>query len=126
MIVRVDASRVAVRKIELYRVLPDRRCGLRTRLGLEHGQQRRRRKSRRSFTERFFFEAFVVARRARTILAQIRKIEMAGVTVNPGNVHTRAAAYMNLHAGGLAALVDRQRHRSSALGLLLTDLFKQP
>jgi len=35
---------------------------------------------------------------------------MAGVAIGPGDVHTRAAAHMNFHAGGLAALVDGNRH----------------
>src|ERR1700757_2148933 len=104
MIVGIDASGVTVRKRKLYRVLPYWGCGLRAGLGLEHRQCGRRPKSGGSFAERFFFNAFVVACRARAVLAKVSEIEMAGVAVGPGNVHTRAAAYVNFHAGGLAAL----------------------
>ena len=113
MIVGVDASGVTVGKRQLNRVLPYGSRRLRAGLGLEHGQRGGRSEGGRSFPERFFFDAFIVARRAGTILAQICKIEMAGVTVGPGNVHTRAGAYVNFHAGGLAALVDGNGHGRS-------------
>ena len=113
MIVGVDASGVTVGKRKLYRVLPYWGCGLRAGLGLEHGQRGRRSEGGGGFAERFFFDAFIVAGRAGAILAQICKIEMAGVTVGPGNIHTCTTADVNFHAGGLAALVDGNGHGRS-------------
>ena len=37
---------------------------------------------------------------------------MARMAVGPGDVHTRATANVNLHAGRLASLVDRKWHFS--------------
>ena len=91
-------------------VLADGRGGLRARLGLEHWQRSRGSKRRRRFGERFFFDAFVVTGGARTVFAEICEIEVAGVAVGPGDVHTSAGADVNLHAGGLASLVDGKRH----------------
>ena len=59
---------------------------------------------------RFFLDAFVIAGRARTVVSEVDKIEMARVTVGPSDVHTRAAAHVNLHAGRLASRVDGKRH----------------
>src|SRR5579859_7765619 len=113
MIVGVDAGGVSAREGKLYRVVANRRSRLRARFGVEHWPGRRRGKRRRSFRERIFFKTFVVAGRARTILPQISEIEMAGMAVGPGDIHARAGADVNFHAGGLAALVDGNGHKKS-------------
>src|SRR4030095_8099982 len=115
MFVGINSRRMAVGKRNLNRVLADRLCRLCPRLGLEHGQRRGARNRGCTLGERFVLEASVVAGGAGTFLAQIDEIEVARVPVRPGNVHTRSAADVNLHAGWLAALIDRIRHKGSCL-----------
>ena len=110
MIVGVDARGVAIRKSDLNRVIPYLRSGLSARLGLEHGQRRRRCHSRGEGFESFFLAALVVAGRAGTLVAQIRKIVMAGVAVSPGDVYTGAARYVNFDASWLFSQVERSGH----------------
>ena len=109
MVVGVDAGGVAVGKRDLNGVIPYLRGGFGARLGLEHGQRGRRGHSRRR-PEGCFFVALVVARRARALVAQIREIVMARVSVCPGNVHTGATRNVNLDASRFFSRVDGCRH----------------
>src|SRR5690349_23553416 len=110
MVVRVDARGVAVGKRDLNGVIPHLRGSFGTRLGLEHGQRRRRRHSLRERLESFFLSAFVVAGSAGALVAQVCEIVMAGVAVGPGDVHTGAARNVNFHASGLFSRVEGSWH----------------
>src|SRR5437763_2560101 len=94
MIVGVDARGVAIRKSDLNGVIPYLRSGLSARLGLEHGQGRRRCHSRGEGFESFFLAALVVGGRAGTFVAQIRKIVMAGVAGRREDLFTGASRYV--------------------------------
>jgi len=94
-------------------VLPYRLSGLRARLWFKHGQSRRL-KRRGGIRQRFLLLSFIVACGAWAVVAQIHKVVMARVPVGPGNVHTRAAAHVYLHAGGLASQISRDRHLQCA------------
>jgi len=121
MIVGVDARGVAIRKSDLNRVIPYLRSGLSARLGLEHGQRRRRCHSRGEGFESFFLATLVVAGRAGTLVAQIRKIVMAGVAVSPGDVYTGAARYVNFDASWLFSQVERSGHFRSLQFIVLSS-----
>src|SRR5207248_11312403 len=72
--------------------------GLRARLRFEHWQHRRRSRSRCERLEGRLLGALVVAGGARAFVAQVRKIVVAGMSVSPGDVHARAARYVNFDA----------------------------
>lgn|SRR6266700_202046 len=110
MVVSVDAGGVAVGKRNLNRVIPYLRGGFGARLGLEHGERRRRRHSWREGLESLFFAALIVAGRAGAFVAQVGKIVVASVAVGPGDVHTSAAGNVNLDAGRLFSRVEGSGH----------------
>lgn len=116
MIVGVDPRRVAIGKRDLNRVIPYLRRSLGARLGLEHGQRRRRRHSRRGVGG-CFFVALVIAGRAGTFVAQIREIVMAHVAVGPRNVHAGTTGNVNLDASRLFARIEGSRHASGVFRL---------
>jgi len=87
MVVGVDAGRVAVGKGDLDGVVPYLRGRLCAGFRLEHGKRGRRSKSRRGFGKRFFLGAFVVARGAGAVIAEVGKIEMRDVAVGPSDVN---------------------------------------
>ncbi len=123
LIVAVDPGVMPIGKVNLNRIAADRRCGLRPRLGFEHWEHRRCRRQwyrRRAavsvrrigffpFRVCFFF-AFIVTRRARARVAQVRKIIVTGVTVGPGNIHSSAARNMNFYGNRFFAGIERSRH----------------
>jgi len=110
VLVGIDACWVAIRKWNLNGVLADRRRRLRAGLRLEHRQRGWRSKRGRRFSKRFFLDAFVVAGSARTVLAQVGKIEMARVPIGPHNIDARATADVNFYACGYPSLVNGQWH----------------
>lgn len=91
---------------QLDRVIPYLRRGLGPRLRLVH---RKHRGGSRHATERdgyFLLATLIVTRRARAVIPQQRKIEVAFVAVGPGNVHARARFHVNFHRGRFFALVN--------------------
>ena len=54
--------------------------------------------------------AFIIAARARTRIAQIRKIVVAGVTVRPSDIHSRAGGHVNLYRCRFFAWIKRSSH----------------
>src|SRR5437879_1897155 len=98
VIIAEDAGGVAVGKGDLDGVIADG-CGLLSAsLGLKHGQGCRG--SWRGTRKRGFSYSLVIARSARTFVAQVWEIVMAGVAVGPDDVDTRAAGHVNFYAGG--------------------------
>jgi len=89
MIVGIDAGGMTVRKRNLDGVVAHLRGGSRSRLGLEHRQRWRRRECGRSFRQQVFLAAFVVAGGARTVVAQIKEIEVGSVAVRPSDIYAR-------------------------------------
>src|SRR5580693_3220077 len=100
---------MSVGEIYFYGVMADSLRSFRARLRLEHRQDAGwnwSRCSRRRWNFGGFFRALVTARGARTVLAQINKIVMAGMAVRPCNVHTRACGHVNFHVGWLLTGVE--------------------
>lgn len=96
---------MAIVKTKLDGVVPYLGGGLSARLGLIHRQQRRRGHVPEGDGD-FFLPALIVASGARTVVAQQGKIEVALVAIGPGDVHTRARLYVNLHRDRFSAFVD--------------------
>src|SRR5271163_1511005 len=78
-----NARRVAIRKLNLQRVVPHRIGALGGDARLVHGEQRRGARA----AALGFLLALVVAQRARAMIAQVRKIVATGVLVRPGDLH---------------------------------------
>ena len=99
VLITEDAGIVAIVEIDLHGVVADLGGGLGANFGFEHGQHRRGDGS--GFGARatvlLFLIALVVARGAGTFFAEIRKIVMADVIVGPGDIHARAAGYVNFN-----------------------------
>src|SRR5580704_5834694 len=89
-----NARRVAIRKLNLQRVVPHRIGALGGDARLIHGQQRRATRG----AALGFLLALVVAQRAGAMIAQIRKIVTAGVLVRPGDFHALARRDVHLDA----------------------------
>lgn len=112
VIVREDAGIVPVSKVKLNGVSTYGIGRLRLRLWLEHRQRRRRCKGRVAPGEVFFLRAFVIAGRARTLVAQVRKVVMRVMAIRPSNVEASARRNVNLDVGWFLALVDGSRHEN--------------
>src|SRR5207247_10577625 len=110
MVVAVDACRVAVGEAELDGVVPHLCGGLSAWLGLEHGQRGRWLECRSQLGERGLLFPCVVTGGARTLLAQISELVVAGMPVGPGDVHTRAARNVDLDARWFFSWVEGGRH----------------
>lgn len=67
-------------------------------------------------TELAVLVAFFAASSAGAVLAQVRKIVMAGVRVGPGNVHAFPAGDADFHVHRFLADVERDRHRFISRG----------
>jgi hypothetical protein len=122
MVVAVDASRVAVGEADLNGIITHLRGGLGARFGFEHGQRGR---GLGYLAERLLLLSGVVAGGAGTLLAQVRKLVVAGVAVGPSDIHTRAARNMNLEAGWFFSRVRRSGHSldvALALGFAVAAL----
>jgi hypothetical protein len=112
---RVNSGTMSVGEIYFYGVVAYSLRGFRARLRLKHRQHARRnrpRSSRGRWNFGGFFRALVTACGARTVLAQINKIVMAGMAVRPCNVHTRACGHVNFHVGWLLTGVEWSGHFS--------------
>ena len=109
MIVTENSSGVAVGERNLDRVVADGRGGLGARLGLEHGQGGGRSGTRAGKGALSY--PLVIASGAGALVAKIGKIVVTRMTVGPGNVDARAAAYMNLYRGGLLTGINGYGHR---------------
>ena len=110
IIVRIDAGGVAVRERNLDGVVPYLRGGSGARLWLEHGQDRRRGECSGSFGQRSLFISLVIASGAGTLLAEINKVVVGGMTVEPGYVYARVAGDVDFYASWLAAGMERDGH----------------
>lgn len=99
---------MAIVEADLDGVVPYLRGGLRARLRLVHGQERRGGKIHGG--EGFLLGAFIVAGRAGTMVAEKRKIEVAGMAVRPGDVDTRARFHVHFYGSWLLALIDGCGH----------------
>jgi hypothetical protein len=110
LFIAVDSRGVPIAESDLDRVVPYRRGSFRRRFGLEHRQDRRRRRSRPSPRKLTFLLALVIASSARTHVPQVREIVMTGVPVGPRNIHTGAVGHVNLHARGLLPRIDKDWH----------------
>jgi hypothetical protein len=122
LFVAVNPGVVPVGEVNLNRVVPYRRSGLRLRFGFEHRQKRRTRGHRHprrsgssfafgfpSFGLRFFLPR-VIACGTRAGIAQVRKVIVARMPVRPGNIHTRAARDVNFYRCRLFSWVTRRGH----------------
>jgi len=118
MVVGVDAGGVPVCKGDLNGVVPDLRGGFGTRLGFKHRKSRRRGHPQCQRLEGIFLFAFVVARRAGALVAQIREFVVARVPVRPGNVHAGAARNMNLDAGRFFPRIEGCGHALGSYSVL--------
>ena len=127
IIIAEDAGGVAIVEIDLNGVIADLRGGISTRFGLIHGEQGRSGDVHRRHG--FFLGTLVVASRARANVAEVREIEMAGVTVSPSDVDAGTRFDVNFDGGGLFALVQGSGHgaisnRQSLLVYSATDRLK--
>jgi hypothetical protein len=109
MVVAVDAGGMAVGERELDGVVSDGVGGFGGGLGLEHGENGGRSRTRGG--EGGFLFALVVAGGAGTFVAEIGEVVVAGVAVGPGDVHTSAGGDVNFYAGGFFSWIKRSGHR---------------
>jgi hypothetical protein len=113
MVVGVDAGRMAVGERDLDGVVPYLGCGGGSCFWLEHRKNRGRGKGRRSFGERFFLGAFVVAGGAGAVVAEIGKVEMRDMAVGPGDVYAGVCGDVDFDARGFTAGMERNGHGKS-------------
>jgi len=105
----VDSGSVTIRKFYLDRVVPHCCGALRSHTRLEHGQHGTRSNASTGGYTRLFFP-FVIAQRARTLITQIRKIEVAGVPIRPRNVNAFAGRNAHFHVHRFLSHIVRYRH----------------
>jgi hypothetical protein len=108
VVIAVDAGGMTVVECDLEGVIPHLRGGIGPGLWLVHRQQRRSRKIQPS--SGFFFAPLVIACSTGALLAQIRKIEMAAVTIGPCDIHARRSFHMDSNGRWFLALVKWCRH----------------
>jgi hypothetical protein len=111
VLVAEDPGGMPVIENDLDRIVPNLGGGIGAGLGLVHGQQRRSRKIERG--RHLFFAALVIACGAGALVAQIGKIEVAGVSVSPSDIHAGTGLHVNFHLGGFFALVEWCGHGKS-------------
>ena len=111
VVVAENSGGVAVGEMNLDGVVPYLGGLLSASFGLEHGKNGGR--SGREGGKSFLFGSLVVASGTGAIVAQIRKVEMAGVAVAPGDIDTGAGLDVNLDLSGLFALIDGSGHEFS-------------
>lgn len=99
MVEAVDARRVTVGEFDLDSISADGRGGASRNLGLEHRQSG----AIDRVTGGLVLAVALPARCAGAMLAEIRKIVVAGMRVGPGNVHTGAGGDVDFHFDGLLA-----------------------
>lgn len=112
MVVAVDARSMAVSERELDGVVPNSVRGFGGGLGLEHGENSGRSRTRGG--EGGFLFALVVAGGAGAFVAEVSEVVVAGVAVGPDDVHASAGGDVNFYAGGLFARVDGSRHETKS------------
>src|ERR1700733_660906 len=103
-----DPCRVAIRKLNLHRIVPHRIRALRRHLRFKHWQWRTR-----CAANVLHFFSLVVAKRARAIVAKIWKIEVAGMTVSPCDIHSLARGDPYLDINWLFSRFEWNGHRVS-------------
>lgn len=108
VVVAVDTGGVPVVENDLDGVIPHLRGGIGAGHWFVHRQQRRSRKIEGG--RLLFFSALVVTHGTRALIAQIRKIEMAGVAIGPSDIHAGPGFHMDFHRRGFFALVEWCRH----------------
>ena len=105
-----DAGRVAIRELDLNRVVPHRRRSLRSDPWLVHWKHGR---DLGGPTRLCFLLTFVVAHGTGAGVAQIRKIVMARVGIGPGDIDTCPGGNVNFQASWLFSDVEWNRHGNS-------------
>jgi hypothetical protein len=69
-----------------------------------------------------FLLPLIVAHCARTLVAEVCEVVMAGVAVGPCDIHAGARGHMDFHAGRFSSNVKRYRHRLT----ILAEVFSVP
>ncbi len=127
MVVAVDTGGVPIRKAQLHGVVADDGGGLCSRLGFEHRQSRKDgTPGRCRGGEGFFFAAFVVARGAGTLLAQIGKVVVTGVAIGPDDVDASAGFHVNLNVARFLSRIERNGHTGEGRQLFSFPLQQSP
>jgi hypothetical protein len=116
VIIAVDSGGVAVGEADLDGVVAHGGGGLRAGLGFEHRQRSRGCGARAGELALLF--AIIVAGSARAFVAKISEVVVAGVTVGPGDVDTRAGSDVNFHGGGFFPGIDGNGHVARSWGPL--------
>src|SRR6202022_2918176 len=115
MLETVDAGGMSVCKFDLNGVTADGRGPPGGHSGFKHRQDRRRlaRTGGRSHARLFF--AFVIARRARTLLPQVREVVVARVAVGPDDIDALAGRHLHLDLNRFFPRIEWNRHWNSIL-----------
>jgi len=108
IVVAEDAGGVAIVEIDLDSVVADLGGGIGARLGLVHREERGSGEVRGGGV--FFFCALVVASGAGAIVAEIGKIEVAGMAVGPGDVDAGAGFDVDFDVDRFFAVIDGGGH----------------
>lgn len=118
VIITENSRGMAIIKADLDSVTAYLRSRLGSCFGLVHRQQRGCGKIPGGHG--FLFSALVVAGSTGAMVAEKRKIEMAGVAIGPDNIHTCAGLDVNLYFFGLFSWIEWCRHKKlSVLSLEL-------
>src|ERR1700684_937327 len=102
-----DPCRVTIRELNLHRVVPHGIRALRRYLRLEHRQR-----GTGCTANVFHFFSLIIAERARAVVAKIWKIEVAGMTVSPCDVHALARGDPNLYVNRLFSRFEWNGHKA--------------
>jgi hypothetical protein len=104
-----DSGRVAIRKFDLDRVIPNGS----SRFGRHPRFEHRQRRCAGPCCPLGFFLAFVVAHGAGARITEIVETVVALVSVSPTNVDPFSCRQMNLQAGRLFSRIERDRHQDA-------------
>ena len=116
-----DPCRVAIRELNLHRIVPHRIRALRRHLRLKHWQWRTR-----CAANVLHFFSLVVAKRARAIVAKIWKIEVAGMTVSPCDIHSLARGDPDLYVNRLFSRFEWNGHQGQFSAEIVIICWRRP
>lgn len=108
VVVAVNSSRVPIAEIDLDGVVSDLSCALRAGFRLIHREKWRRLK--RWPGKSILLFPLIIASRARAVISQVGKLEMARMAVRPANIHSHPGFHVNLDSCWLLTLVNRRGH----------------